>query len=410
MRTTLKLMIILLLAGNLSFAQTSNPIIKTTQLAENLYEFFIYIDNPNSVNVFAFIGADGILLIDAGFANTADLLKEELKKISDKEIRYLINTHFNDDHTDGNAFLGKDAFIVAHRETRNQLAKNTNFPPEGLPDITFQDSLTIWFNNEEIALKYLPGHSNNDIIVYFKKTNIAFLGDLVFSDSFPLIQFFGGVDSFEHSLAILSVMFPANTRILIGHGREMKPEELPPYLSMVRQTKDLVLKAIHEGKSPAEAKKSGVLMGWENWNSKVFPGYLTTDAWIDDLYAVLREGRESSANYILRKEFEQSGLQGMLTKYKSLTGPGKARCYFVETELNNWGYALMAEKKFSEAIEVLKIDAEQFPTSANAFDSLGEAYMKAGNKELAIRNYEKSLELNQNNTHAVEQLKKLRMK
>jgi len=288
-----------------------------------------------------------ILLIDSGYSFSTDLIREELKKITDKKIVYIINTHFNGDHTDGNALLGQDACIIAHRECFSRLATNTQFAAEGLPDITFQDSLTIWFNNEEIALKYLPGHSDTDIIVQLSEHADKNQG--------------AGIES--HS------------------GRQRS----------------------------GEAKKSGVLKGWENWNSKVFPGYMTTNNWIDNLYSVLPEGNALSAYTILRKKFEQSGLKAMLATYKGFSDPEKAKYYFIETDINNWGYALMAENKFTDAIGVLKINTERFPGSANAFDSLGEAYMKTGNKELAIKHYEKSLELNPQNANAAEQLKKLKI-
>ena len=189
----------------------------------------------------------------------------------------------------------------------------------------------------------------------------------------------------------------------------MKTGELTPYLSMIHQTKELVLNAILEGKSPVETKNSGVLKGWEKWNSSVFPGYMTTNDWIDNLYSALEEGKERSASYLLSNELEQSGLKAMLAKYKSLTVPGKIKCFFIETEMNNWGYALLAQQNLSAALEVMKINAEQFPGSANAYDSLGEAFMIPGNKDLAIRNYEKSLELNPQNANATQQLKELRI-
>jgi len=80
----------------------------------------------------------------------------------------------------------------------------------------------------------------------------------------------------------------------------------------------------------------------------------------------------------------------------------------LEGMVNQYGYKLLAEGKISEAIDIFKFNVYTHPESANSYDSLGEAYMKAGNKELAIKNYEKSLELDPDNKNAVEMLKKLR--
>jgi len=80
----------------------------------------------------------------------------------------------------------------------------------------------------------------------------------------------------------------------------------------------------------------------------------------------------------------------------------------VESQFNSTGYAYMAEKKHKEAIEVFKLNVTLFPDSWNAFDSLGEAYAAVGNKELAIKNYERSVELNPQNDTGKETLKKLK--
>jgi len=76
--------------------------------------------------------------------------------------------------------------------------------------------------------------------------------------------------------------------------------------------------------------------------------------------------------------------------------------------MNRLGYDLLAMKHVKDAIEVFKLNVEDYPQSSNTYDSLGEAYMFDGNKELAIKNYQRSVELNPNNTNGVETLKKLR--
>jgi tetratricopeptide (TPR) repeat protein len=104
---------------------------------------------------------------------------------------------------------------------------------------------------------------------------------------------------------------------------------------------------------------------------------------------------------------ESGGIDAMLAKYKELKQNKGKKYFFFEREINTWGYALLGENKLNEAIEVFKINTEMFPNSSNVYDSLAEAYMNAGNKQLTIKNYEKSLELNPQNTNAFEQLNKL---
>lgn len=89
----------------------------------------------------------------------------------------------------------------------------------------------------------------------------------------------------------------------------------------------------------------------------------------------------------------------------------KADAYnFKENELNNLGYQLIAKQKIDESIEIFKLNVEAYPDAFNTYDSLGEAYMINGDKELAIQNYNKSLELNPNNTNAVNMLERLEEK
>jgi tetratricopeptide (TPR) repeat protein len=81
-----------------------------------------------------------------------------------------------------------------------------------------------------------------------------------------------------------------------------------------------------------------------------------------------------------------------------------------EQRLNNLGYTLLGEKKMAEAIAVFKLNAEFYPGSFNVYDSLGEAYMIDGQKELAIRNYDQSVRINRENANGIAMLKKLRGK
>ena len=97
-----------------------------------------------------------------------------------------------------------------------------------------------------------------------------------------------------------------------------------------------------------------------------------------------------------------------INEYRALkSGPTAAEYDFAETELNQLGYQLLQTKKVSDALEIFKLNVEMYPQSANAYDSLGEAYMNKGDRELAIANYKKSLELNPKNSNATVKLSQL---
>jgi CubicO group peptidase (beta-lactamase class C family) len=104
------------------------------------------------------------------------------------------------------------------------------------------------------------------------------------------------------------------------------------------------------------------------------------------------------------------GIAAGVKQYHEMTTTRTSEFSLVESEMNVSGYELLNMKKFEEAIAVFKLNVESFPKSSNTYDSLGEAYMLRGNKDMAIQNYQKSLELDPHNTNAVDRLKILRGK
>jgi tetratricopeptide (TPR) repeat protein len=106
---------------------------------------------------------------------------------------------------------------------------------------------------------------------------------------------------------------------------------------------------------------------------------------------------------------EQQGFEQAVKLYNEYRAKDPQQPIFSEDFLNRLvGYKLINEKRFAQAIEIFKLNVEAYPTSANAYDSLGEAYMLSGNKEMAIKFYEKSVELNPNNQSGIEALRKLK--
>ncbi len=103
-----------------------------------------------------------------------------------------------------------------------------------------------------------------------------------------------------------------------------------------------------------------------------------------------------------------SGVAAAAARYRELKAKSTAEFDFSEGQLNHLGYELLQQKRTDDAIEVFKLNVEAFPESGNCYDSLAEAYLQAGQKDLAIKNYGKALELNPNNRHAVDQLATLK--
>ncbi|MFC1724442.1 MBL fold metallo-hydrolase [candidate division KSB1 bacterium] len=269
-------------------AQEDKPDIQVTQINGNLYKF-----NIGSVNLIALVGEEGVLLSDDAFEDTADLIKKELRKIGYENIKYVINTHWHSDHVGGNLVFGRDAVIIAQDNVRKLLSRKVVLPfweeehealPEyARPDITFSKSLTLYYNGEVIKITHLSnGHTDGDAVVYFKNANVLHMGDLLFSDSFPAVDFENGGDvaKFAENLQWVIDNIPADVKIIAGHGPDYTVEQLKVYKNMLLSTLKIVRNEMKKGSSPEDMKKRKILKDWEKWANDFF----TCELWIDIIY------------------------------------------------------------------------------------------------------------------------------
>jgi len=132
-----------------------------------------------------------------------------------------------------------------------------------------------------------------------------------------------------------------------------------------------------------------------------------TVSFIQNQIVALERMINESAAYAIEKVLTKSGIEAALKKYREIRSDADNKLYFDENEFNTLGYRLMDKGQVKEAIEIFKLNVGMYPKSANVYDSLGEAYMNDGQKELAIQNYEKSLKLNPGNENGKMMLKML---
>ena len=244
-------------------------------------------------NIGASVGEDGILIVDDQFAPLADKIKAALRGLGTGtgNPKYLVNTHFHGDHTGGNPIFGREATIIAQANVRRRLAAEQRSgdrvtPPmvkEGLPVITFDQGLSVFFNGEEIKMIAAPnGHTDTDAFVYFTKSNVIHLGDHFFNGRFPYVDLGSGgsVDGLIRNIGMaLSIVGP-DTKIIPGHGPLGSKEDLRAYYGMLIETTDLIRGKIAKGMSVDESKKAGFPDKWKQWGS----GFISADRYIDTIY------------------------------------------------------------------------------------------------------------------------------
>lgn len=309
MRLRLDLVCILLAAGG-ACAQSqdfSKVEIKSTQLGEHLYLL-----QGAGGNITASVGADGVLMVDDEFAPLADKIRAALKAILDTPVRYVIDTHYHFDHTDGNAaFAQAGAIVIAADELRARLLMGGTIgngasisremkaaEPGALPQITFDRELTVHVNGEDVrAVHYPHAHTAGDSIVYFPRSNAIAMGDIFVRYGFPFIDLNGGgsIDGMIAACQAVLKEAPADARIIPGHGEPAGVEDLRTYLKMLEDTRAAVAKALKAGKSLAQMKQEHLLGAWSAQYSPP-KAFIDTDAFTDTLFNSLNahEARHGS--------------------------------------------------------------------------------------------------------------------
>ena len=260
-------------------AQSENKVsIGATKLNETL-TMLSGVGGFSGGNVIVSSGPDGMLIIDDKLDSMTDKLIAALDKIGDsKNLRFIVNTHWHFDHAGGNKELGNTATIVAHTNVRERMSTEQKIdafemvippsPKSALPVITYDDSVTIHFNGEEIELFHYPSsHTDTDSVVYFSRSNVLHTGDLFFNGLFPFIdiQNGGDVETMADSIADMVERFPADATIVPGHGPLAKMKDLKAFHRMLTDTTALVVKMVEDGMSLEQAQAAGLPKKWDGW-------------------------------------------------------------------------------------------------------------------------------------------------
>ena len=254
--------------------------IKTIPVAGNIYML-----EGAGGNIGVSVGPDGILLIDDQFAPLAEKIRNALKELSDQPLKFLINTHFHGDHTGSNSIFGKEAHIISHANVRKRLQVESS-PKEALPVVTFDDSLSIHFNGEEIRVIHFPNsHTDGDSVIFFTISNVVHLGDLFFSGRFPYVDLNSGgdVEGLIKHIEKLLTELPPDVKLIPGHGPLSDINDLKTYHQTLVATTDMIRDQIEAGKSLDEIKATGLPKKWRSWGA----GFVSTGRWIEIVHRSL---------------------------------------------------------------------------------------------------------------------------
>jgi cyclase len=272
-------------------------------------------------NIALQVGDDGVLLVDTGLAANAEKVVAAIRTISNKPIRYIVNTHVHPDHVGGNDYIGKlgstiaggnvgagagvGAGIIAHENVLNRMSAPTGqqapFPTTAWPTDTYiSKQKELFFNGESLQIIHQPAaHTDGDSIVYFRKSDVIVAGDLFVTTTYPFIDSMRGgniqgiIAALNNMLdiAIPKAMQEGGTYIIPGHGRLTDEADLLEYRDMITIIRDRIQDGVKRGQTLEQVKAGKPTLDYDaRWGAT--SGFWTTDQFIEAVYKDLSKAKK----------------------------------------------------------------------------------------------------------------------
>lgn len=253
------LTVILLLLVSVSFGrQRDSQPVEFRKISNNLYEIL----GGRGSNTGAYIGDNGVLLIDSKMnESSVNQVIEGIRKLTDKPIKYLVNTHSDGDHIAGNRYLPETVTFVAHENCRKDFFRpdRRGNPSEWnkpelspfVPSVTFRDKMDIYLGSKKVELWYFGvGHTTGDTVVYFPRDKTAFLGDQFFLTRPQLIHSYKGGNSFEHVKTLSGMLGTIDAeKFCSGHSEIANRTAIKNHVAQMKKKQKKVKELVKQGKS-----------------------------------------------------------------------------------------------------------------------------------------------------------------
>jgi glyoxylase-like metal-dependent hydrolase (beta-lactamase superfamily II) len=257
-------------------------------------------------NIAVQIGNDGIIVVDTGGRETAEEVLAAIRALSDKPIRWIVNTQAHPDHTGGNETIpqegvtvnGNPAAIVAHENVLARMSAEDRPTTEWPLNTFFEAGRDFYFNGEAVFLYHMPSaHSDGDIMVYFRGSDVLVTGDIFTTTHFPVVdlEYGGGINGFVDGLNFaLDVTVPAfqqegGTYVIPGHGRISDEADVVSYRDMTYFIRERVQHFIDGGMSLAAVQAEQPALDYDpRYSDEELPW--TSEMFVEAVYRSLAPG------------------------------------------------------------------------------------------------------------------------
>jgi glyoxylase-like metal-dependent hydrolase (beta-lactamase superfamily II) len=263
------------------------------------------------------VGDDGVLIVDTKLATASEALLAKVREISAKPIRYVINTHWHPDHVGSNEAVakagstiaggnvsgaisdaGEGAAVLAHENVLVRMSGQENPPPfEAWPtDTMFVPQKDVYFNDEAVQLLHQPAaHTDGDVIVFFRKSDVISTGDVFTTTGYPVIrpEDGGGIDGGVAALnRIIELTVPAEkqeggTLVIPGHGRLCDEADVVEYRDMVTIIRDRIKAMVDMGMTLRQVQAAKPTQDYDGRYGAT-TGFWTTEQFVAAAYESLK--------------------------------------------------------------------------------------------------------------------------